>query len=182
MRGWGRRMAAAGVALVLLGACGNDDTGTVADDGGSGSASGSASHPEGSASGVAACEPVGDGGGTEVKVALDEWSVAAQPATVPAGKVTFDVENVGEEAHELVVVKAASTAELTVVEGKVDEEALPEGAFIGEVEAFPADQSCEGTFDLEPGTYILFCNIVEEHEGAPESHYEEGMVTTFTVA
>lgn len=129
----------------------------------------------------AACEPVGDGGGTAVRVALDEWRIDATPASIPAGKVTFDVHNNGEEPHELVVVRGVAAADLKVVDGKVDEDALPAGAFIGEVEAFPAGEECKGTFALAAGTYTLFCNIVEQHEGRPESHVEEGMVTSFEV-
>lgn len=161
------------VAVVAagLGACGDDEGST-----GSGSGSGTVG-----ASGVGACEPVGDGGGTEVGVTLDEWKVVASPASVAAGKVTFDVRNEGEEPHELVVVRAESASELKIVDGKVDEDALPAGAFVGEVEAFPAGQTCKGTFELTAGSYVLFCNIVETHEGKPESHVQEGMVTTFEV-
>ena len=168
-KGW----VVAVLAVLALGtaACGDDD------GGGSGSASASAS-----ASGVSACEPVGEGGGTQVAVTLDEWSVGAAPLSVPAGDVTFVAENAGEEPHELVVVEAASADELTVVDGKVDEEALPEGALVGEIEAFPAGETCDGTFELAAGEYVLFCNIAEEQEGgALESHFEEGMVTSFTV-
>lgn len=171
---WGALVLLASVALGL-GACGGGE-GTTGSGSGSGSGSGTAS-----ASGVGACEPVGNGGGTEVGVTLDEWKVVASPASVAAGKVTFDVRNEGEEPHELVVVRAKSASELKVVDGKVDEDALPAGALVGEVEAFPAGQSCEGTFELSAGSYVLFCNIVETHEGKPESHVQEGMVTTFEV-
>jgi hypothetical protein len=38
------------------------------------------------------------------------------------------------------------------------------------------------TLDLEAGTYLLLCNVVEEEEtGEVESHFAEGMHTTFTV-
>jgi hypothetical protein len=63
----------------------------------------------------------------------------------------------------------------------VDEEALGGGDFIGEVEAFPSGESCEGTFELEPADYVLFCNIVEEEEGEIENHFQLGMATEFTV-
>jgi hypothetical protein len=138
----------------------------------------SSAHSESAAS---ACQPVGDGGGTAVTVTLDEWSVAAMPASVSAGAVTFDVRNDGEEPHELVVVRGVAPEALTVVDSRVDEDALPDGAFIGEVEAFPAGETCNGTFELAPGSYTLFCNIVEQHDGEPESHVESGMVTTFEV-
>ncbi|HEX9848241.1 MAG TPA: hypothetical protein VGB33_07470 [Acidimicrobiia bacterium] len=36
--------------------------------------------------------------------------------------------------------------------------------------------------DLAPGTYTLFCNIVEEEvTGEFESHFQQGMVTTIEV-
>jgi hypothetical protein len=156
------------LALVLAAAaagCGGDDGG-----------------PAESAADAPACEPVGDGGGVAVAVTLDEWSVAAEPASAAAGEVTFDVRNDGAEPHELVVVKAGSPSELTVVEGRVDEDALPAGTFVGEVEAFPAGETCEGTFELAAGNYVLFCNIAETEDGELESHFEEGMATTFSVA
>lgn len=170
-----RRWGAAALAVItMLGvaACGKDDTDTSAVGSGSGSVNGS---------GVGACEPVGDGTGTPVGVTLDEWKVAPAASSVAAGKVTFAVENRGHEPHELVVVRAESAAEFSVVDGKIDEDALPDGAFIGEVEAFPSGESCEGTFELTAGSYVLFCNIVEDEGGERESHFQLGMVTTFEV-
>jgi hypothetical protein len=161
---------ALGVALVLgASACGDDGT--------TEEASGSVPTDD-----APACEVVGSGDGTAVEVSLDEWGITAAPATVAAGDVTFTVHNIGHEPHELVVVRASSPTELSVVEGRVDEDALPDGAFIGEVEAFAAATSCAGTFSLAPGSYVLFCNLVEEHDGAMESHFNNGMSTMFTVA
>lgn len=167
---WSTLVVLAGVAVAVAG-CGADGSTSSPTSAGAG-ASGSA---------ASACEPVGDGGGAKVAVTLDEWSVTAVPTTAPAGKVTFDVRNGGAEPHELVVVRGVASDDLSVVDGKVDEAALPDGAFIGEVEAFPAGETCSGTFELAAGSYTLFCNIVEEHEGQPESHFEEGMVTTLEV-
>ena len=54
-------------------------------------------------------------------------------------------------------------------------------------QSIPADrmQAFDGvttTLDLEAGDYVLLCNIVEEEEdGEVESHFAEGMHTTFTV-
>jgi hypothetical protein len=128
------------------------------------------------------CVPVGDGTGTQVFVSLSEWRVEADPASVQAGKTTFRVKNDGGEVHELVVVKGDRPEALPVKQGAVDEGALPAGAFIGEVEGFKSGGVCPGTFDLQPGKYVLFCNIVETQPyGRLESHYELGMRTAFTV-
>lgn len=177
-----RTLSAAVLSLALvLGAC-SEDKDAAGGSSASGSASGSASAASSGSTAEAACDPVGDGGGTEVAVTLSEWKVELDETEVAAGPVTFTIANEGGEPHELVVVKADSPDDLTVVDGKVDEDALPDGAFIGEVEAFPGGEDCEGTFELTPGRYVLFCNIVEtEDTGEHESHYQEGMVTTFTV-
>ncbi|HMQ26312.1 MAG TPA: hypothetical protein PKA98_10025 [Acidimicrobiales bacterium] len=180
-------------ALVLgLGAACTDDGGDVRSSGGgsgsgSGSASGAASGStsgSGSGSGTEAeCTPVGEDleADTEVDVTLDEFSIVADPDEAPAGVVRFVTKNDGEEPHELVVVRAEE-ADLEIVGGQMDEEALPNGAFIGEIEPFAGGTSCNGAFELAAGDYTLFCNIVEtEEDGTVESHVEEGMITGFTV-
>ena len=104
-------------------------------------------------------------------------------ADVPAGTVTFEARNTGEDAHELVVVRAADPASLPLAaDGTVDEDKLPEGAFVGEIEAFPAKQTCTGTFQLAAGRYALFCDILEtEAEGAKENRYANGTRSAFEV-
>lgn len=169
------------VGALALAACGGDDGAEVRNlNGDSGSSSAS-----GSASGTAECEPVGDiaGATTRVGVRLDEWVVDVGAPSAPAGTIGFVNENVGKEPHELVIVNGVTPTDLPLADdGALDEAALPEGALIGEVEAFPAGQTCDGTFELQAGEYTLLCNIVEtEENGERESHLKEGMVTTFTV-
>lgn len=175
------------LALTLLGAACTDDGGDVRSSGsGSGSGSGASASGAGSGSGSTAeaeCVPVGEDleADTDVDVTLDEFSIVADPTEAPAGAISFVAKNDGEEPHELVVVKATAD-ELETVDGQVDEDALPDSAFIGEIEPFPGGTSCTGTFELTEGDYTLFCNIVEtEDDGTVESHVEEGMITSFTV-
>lgn len=131
------------------------------------------------------CEAVGDASAAEsrVEVVLSEFIVTPTPTEVAAGTITLALDNQGGDAHELVVVKGEDPAGLpTGDDGGVDEDGLADGAFIGEVEPFPAGETCEGTFALDAGTYVLFCNIVEEEDdGTIESHFAEGMATTFSV-
>jgi hypothetical protein len=118
-------------------------------------------------------------GAAQVSVQLLEWSVTPDAESAPAGEVYFLADNVGGEVHELVVVKSdLPPGELPVVDGKVQEDSVD---FRGEIEGFAAGSQASGVFDLEAGTYILFCNIVEEEGGDLESHYLQGMHTTFTV-
>jgi hypothetical protein len=181
------------VALVLAG-CGSDDGAGVrtVEGGGSGSGSGSGSGTGGaSASGTGsgsqavACRPVGDASKADHKIAVDlaEWSVLPARADAPAGTITFEARNLGSEPHELVVVRADDPAALpTAADGTVDEQQLPAGALLGEVEAFPAKQTCAGTFELPAGRYALFCNLLEtDADGTRQNHYANGMRTGFEV-
>lgn len=106
-----------------------------------------------------------------VNAVLTEWSVEIDRDSAPAGQVHFSAENKGAIPHELVVVKSdlASDA-LPVVDGKVNEDTID---FIGRIKEFPTGETAAATFDLEPGKYILFCNI--------PAHYSQGMYTSFTV-
>jgi len=187
-----RRLAAPSIALLLLLAgCGSDDgTGVRTLDSGTPSGSGTgggAGSGSGTASGSEAvtCKPVGDAGAADTKVAveLSEWKVAPGQASVKPGRITFEAANVGVDAHELVVVRADDPATLPqAVDGTVDEGRLPAGALVGEIEAFPAKQRCQGTFALTAGRYALFCNILEtEADGTKENHYANGMRTGFEV-
>jgi uncharacterized cupredoxin-like copper-binding protein len=125
----------------------------------------------------------GGGAGGSVDVTLQEWAVVPASSSVAAGSVTFNATNQGpEDPHELVVFRTdLGHRDLpTREDGGVDEEG--EGVeLIGEIEEFEPGTSESATFDLEAGKYVLICNLVEEEEGALESHYGLGMSTEFTV-
>ncbi len=128
------------------------------------------------------------GGGTTgdeegVGVILSEWIVESDTDPIAAGEVTIVASNDGAEVHELVIVKGDDPDALPIDEdGKVLEDELEEGAFIGEIEEFDSGTSETGVFELEVGSYIFFCNIVEEEaDGTFESHFLEGMETVVTV-
>jgi hypothetical protein len=185
------------VAVVgLVAACGDDDDGATVRESGevSGSASGSVSASggaSGSASGVAAQDCVYVGNSSEpptavVVATLSEFAIELDREEVAGGTVEFVTHNEGEEPHEIVVARFdGEPADLpTADDGTVDEEALESegGAVIGEIEGFPGSQTCSTAFDLEPGSYVVFCNILEEEEGGEmEAHYAEGMTTGLTV-
>jgi hypothetical protein len=98
------------------------------------------------------------------------------------------VENVGSMTHELVIVRAASPAALPRVKtagersvGAVDEEAIPESAKMGESGDVTAGSTVTKTFDLTPGTYVVFCNIDTKNGNAVLNHFMKGMVATLVV-
>ena len=116
---------------------------------------------------------------------MDEWSVATDPASSPAGEITFDIANAGEEPHEFVVIRTdLGMLDLPAADnGSVDEEG--EGIeVVGEVEDIPAGASDSLALDLDAGQYVLICNIFEEEmmmEMPDPSHYQSGMRTEFFV-
>jgi hypothetical protein len=130
--------------------------------------------------GLAAC---GDDGAPTTSVTLSEWIVEPDPASADAGEIEFVGDNKGGETHELVVVRARGADALpTDSDGAVDEEQLPKGSLIGEIEDIATESSKSVTLDLEAGNYVLFCNISEEQpDGSVESHFAEGMHAEFVV-
>ena len=93
----------------------------------------------------------GDGGGGDsVNVVLSEWIVEPDPTTAAAGSVEFLASNEGGETHELVIVKGDDADALPIDDtGKIQEDDLEEGTFIGEIEEFEAGTEAER--DLRSG-------------------------------
>jgi len=100
--------------------------------------------------------------------------ITADPAEIPAGTITFEATNDSKTMiHEMVLapVKAMDTAlPYNADENKVDEDAA---GHIGEVAELDPAASGALTVTLDPGTYILYCNI--------PGHYVLGMWTLITV-
>lgn len=169
--------------------CGNDDPEGEARNLGESEATGTSSTGGATTSSVAgsatACEIQGGvtTKGTDVIVTLTEWKITPAAAEAKAGIVAFVTENAGQEKHEVVIVKGDMPEALPKNEnGGMDEDKLPEGALIGEIEPMAPGQLCRGNFALQAGSYVLLCNVEEEEpDGTIEAHFAEGMYTTFAV-
>ena len=118
---------------------------------------------------------------TRVEVTLQEWAVGTNLSSARVGDVTFAVRNAGpDDIHEFVVIRT----DLSLIALPTDEHGAVDEAgggmeVKGEIEDIPVGASQELTLDLEPGAYVLICNIYDEEEN--EAHYQEGMRTSFTV-
>jgi uncharacterized cupredoxin-like copper-binding protein len=116
-----------------------------------------------------------------VNVTLQEWAVGTSATAARTGTITFAVTNQGpEDVHEFVVIKTdLSLIDLpTDTEGAVDE-AADAMVVKGEIEDIAVGASEELTLTLEPGAYVLICNIYDAAED--EAHYQMGMRNSFTV-
>lgn len=127
--------------------------------------------------------------GHRIQVTLEEFTMVPHPNQVRAGATTFEVDNVGTVAHEVVLVRAASPAALPRVTkatadrgvGDVDEEAIPEADKIGETGDVKPRAKVTKTFTLKPGTYVMFCNIDDRQpDGTVMNHFQRGMTETIT--
>ena len=179
------RSLSAGVlamALVVAG-CGDDKKDASSENLSKDSATTSSTAAAGAAG---ECKTEGTATGTaseEVVLTLTEFAIkpSAQPK---AGNISFKAENAGKENHEVVIVKGESADGLPKdADGGLDEDKLPQGGLIGEIEPFAGGQVCSGVFNLPAGKYVLLCNITEtEPNGEKESHLKEGMHVPFTVS
>jgi uncharacterized cupredoxin-like copper-binding protein len=137
------------------------------------------------AMGLVACGGGGDSTPkTDVNVTLSEWSIAVQPETVKAGDVTFKLNNTGQMEHSFVIVKSdLPPGELPTKDDGVDTSKLNVVGSAGFIEPGPAPEGDAGyTLNLTPGKYVLFDDIVSHSpSGSVESHYRNGMYTSFLV-
>ncbi|MFN0113239.1 MAG: plastocyanin/azurin family copper-binding protein [Paracoccaceae bacterium] len=100
--------------------------------------------------------------------------IKADVSSIPAGEITFTVANDSKDmVHEMIVAPISSDA--TALPYLADEEAVDEDAAgaIGEVSELDPGKAGTLTLHLQPGEYILFCNI--------PGHYALGMWTLLTV-
>jgi uncharacterized cupredoxin-like copper-binding protein len=112
-----------------------------------------------------------------------KYFVKVDKASVPAGKTTFKIDNVGTMHHVFVVYRTDLAPDKLPLTDE-DEVDLDEAAIAGEavyatpVRGDPDHRIRDGrgvdyTLDLEPGAYVLLCNL--------EGHYAAGQYIAFTV-
>ena len=101
------------------------------------------------------------------------WGVTPDRATVPPGDVTFAVTEDGDFYHEFVVIRTDLPPNALPLDGggrRVDEAQVE---VVGTLLRAMSMSTRSATFRLEPGRYVLICNI--------PTHYSSGMRTAFTV-
>jgi uncharacterized cupredoxin-like copper-binding protein len=107
--------------------------------------------------------------GTTVKATLNEMRITVSATRVAAGKVTFVVRNAGTVEHELLVIPWPKAGKLSVAHFRADE-----GASLGEVSELKPGKTGRVTLELQPGRYLLICNL--------SGHYQLGMQAAIEAA
>jgi uncharacterized cupredoxin-like copper-binding protein len=114
---------------------------------------------------------MGMSGGDMMKAML---GITLDVTSVPAGMVTFNVSNDSKDlVHEMVISPIASVdAALPYLkdENKIDEDAA---GHVGEVAELDPGKTGTLAIDLQPGLYLLYCNI--------PGHFVNGMWSVLTV-
>ncbi len=100
-----------------------------------------------------------------VTVTLGEYTVEPDSSSIEAGKIQFVAENLGQEIHELYVLK--------VKDNGYD--------VVGEIENVAPGESGAMTLDVVAGDYQLACLIAPGEAGSTVDHFKEGMYTDFRV-
>jgi uncharacterized cupredoxin-like copper-binding protein len=149
-------------AMAVAGCGGNDDSSSATTT--------AASTPAATTPAASGAQEVTNG---RVTVKMSEFAFTPKDITASAGKLVITAPNVGNVEHELVLLKTNKDAgSFPVKNGRISEEG-PGIESAGEISETPAGKTGRHTFTLEPGHYVMICNIV--------GHYSGGMWGTLVV-
>lgn len=119
----------------------------------------------------------------DVQATLRDFKVEL-PATVKAGKLTWQVSNAGEETHHLMLMRIKPGKTMKDVEAffqATDPAQAGEPPFedVGGLETISKGRNAFVTFDLAAGNYLVACFLPSAAKHAP--HFVLGMMTSFNV-
>jgi hypothetical protein len=107
-----------------------------------------------------------------VAAALDDYSIKLVRDGAPSGDTTFEIRNDGAVLHEFVILRTDHAHGDLPKEGdEVSEHGA--GELVDEAEDIGAGTSVRLTVTLEPGRYVVLCNL--------SGHYDRGMHAAFRV-
>ncbi len=125
---------------------------------------------------LAGCGDDDDSGDADtVKASLKDYSINLDPTSHAQGEITFKINNAGPSQHEFVVVKTdLDAANLPYDSEKFEvDESSDKLTSVDEKEDINSGSSTSLEVKLQPGHYVIFCNI--------PTHYQQGMRSNFTV-
>jgi hypothetical protein len=127
-------------------------------------------------------------GVTAVDVELDEFAFKFDKTKIKDGNVAFKGENVGEQPHEIALLKVPNNLTLEqflqVAPALLASPTLPTGVeFVGGVFAEePGDEANLVVVEpLEPGHYIMACFLPDQNDPEETPHALKGMVSDFNI-
>lgn len=114
-----------------------------------------------------------------VVIDLSHFEIIVDTTVYKAGTINFHAINSDDVPHEFGIARGNSYEELPqLANGSIDEDALGDD-FLGKTAVVDKvlSPTRDVTFDLAPGNYVFFCNLVV----GPTSHAARGQVLSVTV-
>jgi uncharacterized cupredoxin-like copper-binding protein len=120
---------------------------------------------------MSACSPDSTNA-TPIGADLANDSITLDATTIDAGTVVFEIQNRSTDlVHELEVFARATDGAILSVSNSVAD--VTELKIVDEIEDIVPGASASLTVDLDPGIYLIVCNLPEQ--------YANGMWTYLTV-
>lgn len=126
-------------------------------------------------------------GPTKINATLTTYTLTLSSDTASAGKITFHVTNSAtDQNHEFVIFKTDLPVDQLPMKDSGDGSGTlqidEEGAGVQHIDEIPDSDLPVGaskdlTVDLQPGRYVIVCNLVVNGV----SHFMQGMHAVFTV-
>lgn len=108
------------------------------------------------------------------------------PLTIAAGENLWHIQNVGDQWHEMAIAPIEPGTAVEDIRAMLAEEAETGEPMLQQFPVLMPLNSGEETWitvDLEPGSYVLVCNLPDIMEGSEgHIHHELGMIQLVTVA
>lgn len=111
---------------------------------------------------------------TQVKVIETEMAIELSPSTVPAGEVEFIADNQGQLPHEMEIIKTdLPLDQMPIKDNRLERKKVGEKIDEIEAEDLPSGAIATLMTHLEPGRYLIECNI--------PGHFQAGMKAELVV-
>jgi uncharacterized cupredoxin-like copper-binding protein len=123
---------------------------------------------------LAACggaQQEGAPAGSQLVVEMTDYKVTVSVPSVKAGSTRIGVRNLASQVHSFEVIKTDLPHDKLPIDG-ASAKAREDGK-VGGIETIAPGRSASVTLDLQPGKYVLICNVA--------GHYQLGMHASFTV-
>ena len=109
--------------------------------------------------------------GSQLVVEMTDYKVTVNVPSVKAGSTKIGVRNLASQVHSFEVIKTDLPHDKLPIDG-ASAKAKEDGK-VGGIETIAPGRSASVTLDLQPGKYVLICNVA--------GHYQLGMHASFTV-
>jgi len=107
----------------------------------------------------------------QVTVDLKDYSVTVTPDHIKAGTIKIGIRNLAAMEHQFDLIKTDLAADKLPIDGATAK--AKEDGLVKQVKGIGGGRVATVTADLQPGHYVIICNIA--------GHYQLGMRATLTV-